>query len=55
MGEGEVCWWDVWGEGLGIGGMNIKGYGEKVSVLCGDIVKEEVGECEVEVVVSKGG
>ena len=32
--------------------MNIKRYGDKVTLFCADILKEELPECQVDVLVS---
>ena len=50
--EAQVSSCDVSAEALRIAAMNIKRYGDKVTLFCADILKEELPECQVDVLVS---
>ena len=50
--EAQVSSCDVSTEALRIAAMNVKRYGDKVTLFCADILKEELPECQVDVLVS---
>lgn len=50
--EAQVSSCDVSAEALRIAAMNVKRYGDKVTLFCADILKEELLECQVDVLVS---
>ena len=50
--EAQVSSCDVSAEALRIAAMNVKRYGDKVTLFCADILKEELPECQVDVLVS---
>ena len=50
--EAQVSSCDVSAEALRIAAMNIKRYGDKVTLFCADILKEGLPECQVDVLVS---
>ena len=50
--EAQVSSCDVSAEALRIAAMNIKRYGDKATLFCADILKEELPECQVDVLVS---
>ena len=50
--EAQVSSCDVSAEALRIATMNVKRYGDKVTLFCADILKEELPECQVDVLVS---